>query len=343
MTDTLVFPCNRPARGDFTEIAPGVRWIQMPMPYRLDHINVWAIDDDEGWALVDTGIRTEEAVSVWETLITKPPLTAPLTRVLVTHMHADHIGLAGWLTRRYDVRLWISSLEYLMGRTLVSDSGREAPADALKFYREAGWSESAIEGYRARFGNFGTQIYTLPDSFHCLRDGMRLRIGRQEWEVVTGYGHSPEHSCLYCPGLKLLISGDQVLPRISSNVSVYPLQPDANPMAEWFASMKNLKQRVPEETLVAPAHHDVFYGLHTRIEQLLRAQTAALERLLALLEQPRRVVDVFSALFRSHVSEADPPQLGMATGEAVANVNYLIHAGQVAREVRDGVAWYRRV
>ncbi|MCK1663548.1 MBL fold metallo-hydrolase [Bradyrhizobium sp. 153] len=343
MTNSLIFPFSPPAQGEFTEIAPGVRWIRLPMPHRLDHVNVWVIDDGDGWALVDTGLRTHEVMSIWEQLVAKPPLTRPLKQLLVTHMDADHIGLAGWLTRRHGVQLWISSLEYLMCRTLMSDSGREAPADAVQFYRNAGWSEAAVERYRLRFGNFGTQIYPLPDSFHRLQDGMRLEIGQHAWEVIAGRGHSPEHCCLYCPELKLLISGDQVLPRISSNVSVYPLQPEANPMAEWFTSLECLRQRVPDEVLVAPAHQDVFLGLHARIEQLLQGKRRGLERLRALLEQPRRAVDTFGALFRRRISEADPEQFRTATGEAVASLNYLIHVGEIAREVRDGLAWYRLI
>lgn len=343
MTDSLVFPHSPPARGELTEIAPGVRWIRLPMSYRLDHINVWVIDDGDGWALVDTGLRTQEAITVWEQLIAQPLLTRPLTRLLVTHMDADHIGLAGWLARQHRAQLFISSLEYLMCRTLISDSSREAPADALQFYREAGWSEPAIERYRVRFGSFGTEIYPLPDSFHRLQDGMILEIGRHAWEVVTGYGHSPEHSCLYCRALKVLISGDQILPRISSNVSVHPLEPEANPMAEWFTSLERLKQRVPDEVLVAPGHYGVFHGLHARIEQLLRGRQEALERLRARLEHPRRVLDVFSALFRTRISEANPQLLGPATGEAVASLNYLISTGEVTREVRDGLAWYRTI
>ncbi|KWV55263.1 MBL fold metallo-hydrolase [Bradyrhizobium macuxiense] len=337
---TLVFPRSPPASGEFIEIAPGVRWIRLPMPYRMDHVNIWAIDDNQGWAMVDTGLRTQEAMSFWKQLMATPPLTKPLTRLLVTHMDADHIGLAGWLTRQHRVQLWISSLEYFMCRALISDTGREAPADALQFYREAGWCESAVESYRIGFGSIGSLIYPLPDKFHNLQDGMILQIGQHLWEVVTGHGHSPEHSCLYCSGLNLLISGDQILPRISTNVSVYPLEPEANPMAKWFTSLERLKNRVPDEVLVAPAHQDVFHGLHARIDQLLRGQQEALERLRALLEQPRRVIDTFSALFRRRISEADLQQLGPATGEAVACLNYLISTGEVSKEVRDGLAWY---
>jgi glyoxylase-like metal-dependent hydrolase (beta-lactamase superfamily II) len=341
--ELISYPLQGPERGQFVDVARGVRWIRLPLPYRLNHINVWAVDDGEGWALVDTGARTEETVAVWEQLTSEPPLNRPLSRVIVTHMHPDHVGMAGWLTRRHHVKLWISSLEYLSCRALVSDTSREAPPDALQFYREAGWGHAAIEGYRARFGNFGKHIYALPDSYKRLKDGQAIVIGEQAWEVVTGNGHSPEHSCLYCPDLKLLISGDQVLPRISSNVSVHPIEPDANPMADWLASLDKVQLRVPDDVLVLPAHNDCFNGLHARIEQLRKGQHKALDHLRDVLVQPQRVVDVFVALFGRPIPESDASQLGLATGEAVASLNYLVHRGEVEREVRDGVAWYRRL
>jgi glyoxylase-like metal-dependent hydrolase (beta-lactamase superfamily II) len=340
--DTVSYPLALPRRGETTEVAPGVRWIRLPLPFRLNHINVWALDDGAGWTLVDTGTRTEETVSTWEDLMSRPPLDAPLTRVIVTHMHPDHVGMAGWLTRKFGVKLWISSLEYLHCRALVADSGREAPADALRFYREAGWGEAALEGYRARFGGFGKHVYALPDSYQRLSDGQKLRIGAHEWEVVAGNGHSPEHSCLYCAELKLLISGDQVLPKISSNVSVYPIEPDANPMADWLASLDRLQARVPDDVLVLPAHNDCFHGLHVRLAHLRDGQHEALDRLRELLAEPKRVIDVFPALFRRPIAESDASQLGLATGEAIACLNYLVHRGDAVKELRDGVAWYRR-
>lgn len=340
--DAVSYPLALPRRGETTPVAPGVRWIRLPLPYRLNHINVWALEDGEGWALVDTGSRTEENVAVWEDLMDRAPLDAPLTRVIVTHMHPDHIGMAGWLTRKFGVKLWISSLEYLHCRALVADSGREAPADALRFYREAGWGEQALEDYRARFGGFGKHVYALPDSFQRLADGLKLRIGAHEWEVVAGNGHSPEHSCLYCPELKLLISGDQVLPKISSNVSVYPLEPEADPMADWLASLDRVQARVPDDVLVLPAHNDCFHGLHVRIRQLREGQQEALDRLRELLAEPRRVVDTFVALFRRPIAETDAGQIGLATGEAVACLNYLVHRGEAVKDVQGGVAWYRR-
>lgn len=339
--DKVDYPHPVPPRGEFHEIAPGVRWIRLPLPFRLNHINVWTLDDGEGWALVDTGVRTEETAAAWERLTAMAPHDRPLTRIFVTHMHPDHIGMAGWLSRKYGARLWISRLEYLTCRVLVSDTNREAPADAVRFYQQAGWSPAAIEAYRARFGKFGLHIHALPDSYKRLEDGQRIRIGAHEWEVVGGNGHSPEHSCLYCPSLKLLISGDQILPKISSNVSLHPNEPEANPMGDWMASLDKLQARVPDDVLVMPAHNDCFHGLHVRIEQLRRGQEQAFDQLREILREPKRVIDVFPALFRRAIDPADASQLGLATGEALACLNYLVQRDEVHRELRDGVAWYR--
>ncbi len=168
-----------------------------------------------------------------------------MTRVIVTHMHPDHIGMAGWITRKFGCRLWITRLEYLMCRVLSADTGREAPEDALRFYRAAGWDQDALDTYQSRFGGFGKALHALPDSFRRLTDGEEIAIGDHVWRVVVGNGHSPEHACLYCPALKLMISGDQVLPRISSNVSVFPTEPDGDPLRDWLTSLARIKTRVP--------------------------------------------------------------------------------------------------
>ncbi|MEY2688842.1 MAG: hypothetical protein RL375_3040, partial [Pseudomonadota bacterium] len=307
-----------PERGRTIEVAPGVHWIRMPLPFRLDHINLWAIDDTDGWALVDTGIRTDETMQTWRALFANQTDTRSLSRVFVTHMHPDHVGMAGWLTRKFKVRLWMTRLEYLTCRVIVSDTGREAPSDGIDFYRRAGWSEAAIETYRVRFGNFGNMIHALPDSFRALHHGEEFAIGKHLWRVIVGNGHSPEHACLYCPELKLFISGDQVLPRISSNVSVYPLEPDTNPMADWLDSLARIKREVPDDVLVLPSHNECFTGLHARIEALQADQQAVMTRLRAALAEPRRAIDVFEALFKRPIGERDVHLLSMATGESLA-------------------------
>lgn len=337
----LDYPFETPPPGGQLDIVEGVIWLRMPMPLQLDHINLWAVRDEGGWAVFDTGMATDASTAAWrQWWATQPQGT--ITRVFVTHMHPDHVGLAGWLTRKFDCRLWMTRLEYLNCRVLVSDTGREAPGEGVAFFQQAGWSESALETYRLRFGNFGKYIHRLPDSYRRIEDGERLRIGAHEWEVVVGNGHSPEHACFYCRDLKLLISGDQVLPRISSNVSVYPTEPDADPMRDWLDSLVRLRQRVPDDVLVLPAHNNPFRGLHARLDYLAEAQRRTLQQLRRALREPKRVTDVFVTLFGRAIGEADVNLLGMATGEAVACLNHLLQRGEAARRIgADGVAWYQ--
>ncbi|MFK7964670.1 MAG: MBL fold metallo-hydrolase [Burkholderiaceae bacterium] len=329
-----------PGPGECTEVAPGVLWLRMPLPYALNHINLWAIRDGEGWAVVDSGVNTPETVKAWRAVMAGPFEGLPITRVICTHMHPDHVGMAGWLTRRFKCPLFMTRLEYLTCRVLVADTGREAPAEAIQFFHRAGWSEESLEDYRARFGGFGRDIHALPENMERLSDNDVLMIGNNEWHIVVGNGHSPEHACLYCPALELLISGDQVLPRISSNVSVFPTEPAADPLGDWITSIAKLRQKIPDSVLVLPSHNEPFRGLHARLDALDRGHQVALTRLLKRLDEPRLVVDTFIALFARKI-EGGSGLLGMATGEAVAHLNHLIKAGQVEVNYdEDDLAWY---
>jgi glyoxylase-like metal-dependent hydrolase (beta-lactamase superfamily II) len=212
----------------------------------------------------------------------------------------------------------------------------------VRFYKACGWSNADLEHYRARFGGFGKMVHPLPDSFQRVCAGDRLNIGPYTWQAVIGQGHSPEHLCLYCPQLRLLISGDQVLPKITSNVSVFPTEPEADPLRDWLVSLASVRSEVPDDVLVLPAHNTPFRGLHARTGQLIQGHERGLERLLAELAEPRRAIDVFGVLFRKPVTS--PMALQMATGESVAHLNCLIRRGQVVREPdHTGVAWYRTV
>lgn len=332
---------TEPQTGDGSAVAvvSGVLWLRMPLFAALPWINVWAIADRDGWSIVDTGLKSPDTIDAWQHAFSHALDSAPVTRVVVTHMHPDHCGMAGWIAERFKVRLWMSRLEYLSCRLMAADTGRCAPADGIDFYRAAGWDEEAIERYKAKFGSFGEMIYPLPASYQRLSDGDSLRFGDHEWRVVVGSGHSPEHACLYCPELKLLISGDQVLPRISSNVSVYPTEPDADPLNDWLNSLAGIKKRIPDDVLVLPAHNSPFKGLHARIDELIESHRAGLARLESALATPRRAVDVFGALFARPIQLS---VLGMATGEAVAHLNYLSNTGRATRERDgDGIWWWR--
>lgn len=336
----LSYPfAEAPQPGTVTQVAPGVMWLRMPLPFSLDHINLWAIREADSWTIVDTGIRTNDTLRAWTQLFAGALGDVPVGRVICTHMHPDHIGLAGWLTRRFGARLWTTRLEYLTCRLLVADTGRAAPAEALTFYKATGWPDAELELYKGRFGDFGRMIHEMPDSYRRVSDGEVLDIGGYRWRAIVGRGHSPEHLCLHCADLGIFISGDQVLPKISSNVSVFPTEPDADPLGEWMESLERLQLLVPDEVLVLPAHNLPFRGLHHRLEHLRRSHERSLDRLRDALTEPRRVLDVFSPLYRRTI---DSKQLGLATGEALAHLNYLIARGQALRtRDADGIDWYR--
>ena len=279
---------DRPDPGEVLDIDAGLRWLRLPLPFMLNHINVWLLRDAGGWALVDTGLFTRPTRDAWRQVITEALGGEPLTRVLVTHLHPDHVGCAGWLARKFGVELWMARDEYLLCRVLVADTGKPAPPEGVSFYRAAGFGPEELDHYTENFGAFGRVVSPLPESYRRLRDGLELTIGETRWQVIVGRGHSPEHACLYDPHRRLLISGDQILPTISSNVSVWPTEPTANPLDLWFASLARLRAELPADVLVLPAHGQPFRGAHTRLEQLAAEHEEGLARLRELCRDPRR-------------------------------------------------------
>ena len=329
----------QPETGEAVDILPGLKWLRLPLPFLLGHINVWLLEDGDGWALADTGIFTNTTREVWEYVFERYLDNAPITRVIVTHLHPDHVGCAGWLCERFDIELSMSREEYLLCRILTSDTGLPAPEEGRRFYRAAGFSKENLDRYIEMFGSFGTVVSPLPQSYRRLYGGLAFTIGNYQWQVITGRGHSPEHACLYCTELNVLISGDQILPTISSNVSVYPTEPAANPLADWFESLHRLKALLPYDALILPAHGKPFRAVKTRLDALIDEHETGLGKLRKLCLEPKRAVDVFTALFKSRITESN---LLMATGEAVAHLNYLLEQGEMDRDIdTKGVAWYR--
>ncbi|HYC75611.1 MBL fold metallo-hydrolase [Brevundimonas sp.] len=335
----LIYPFGPPpGSGEAVEVAPDILWMRLAMPIALNHINVYAVRDGEGWALVDTGLDLAATREEWERLLTGPLEDRPVTRVICTHMHPDHIGLAGWLCARFEAPLEMARLEYVTARMLLADTGQAAPEEGAVFYRAAGWDDAQVEGYRTGYGQFGRFVSPMPAGFARMREGGRVWIGGQDWRVVVGEGHSPEHACLWREADGIVLGGDQILPKISSNVSVWPTEPDADPLGDWLASLKRMKTVFPDEVLVLPSHGEPFRGVQARLEALIRGHLAALKRLERTLRTPCRAVDVFPALFARPVGDG---VRSMATGESVAHLNYLLHRGRASRSRdADGVDWW---
>ena len=331
---------SKPESGQTMQVADGIHWLRMPLPFDLDHINLWLLEDDGGWVIVDTGISSDTSKTIWNGVFDDTMRGLPVTRVITTHLHPDHMGCAGWLSRRFGVDLWMTREEYMLGRRLVADTGKPAPEEAIRFYAAAGFSDEALQEYRERFGFFGRLVSRLPESYVRIQENDRLALGGRSWRVLIGRGHSPEHACLYCEESNLLISGDQVLPTISANVSVWPTGPTANPLKHWLESLADLREQIPADVLVLPAHGKPFRGAHERIDAITTEHLRRLEILHEHLAEPCRVVDTFRVLFGRRVPAGHRT---MATGEAIAHINYLLATGDAVMEAdASGVHWYRR-
>ena len=324
---------DAPEPGSATEVAPGVFWLRFALPMTgLNHINLWALRDGDGWVVVDTGIADRTSRDIWKTHFEGLLEGRPVNRVICTHLHPDHTGLAGWLCRRFGAPLLMTRGEYFLCRLLAADTGQAAPREGVRFYEKSGFTQDQIELYKSRFGGFGKAISPLPQSYDRLVAGETGQIGGRKWEVIIGSGHSPEHACLYCPELNLVLSGDQLLPNISSNVSVWPTEPEGNPLEDWISSCHHLLAQLPEDVLVCPAHGIPFRGAHKRLRKLIEHHEKALNRLAEHCRTPRLATEVYSVLFRREINDRNRI---MAVGESVAHLNCLKGRGVVSRRLND--------
>jgi glyoxylase-like metal-dependent hydrolase (beta-lactamase superfamily II) len=333
-----------PAPGKAFQVAPGILWLRLPLPMALDHVNAYALDDrlhgGDGWTVVDPGMHTPATLAAWETALAGPLAGAPVTRVIVTHYHPDHIGMAGWFQSR-GADLVTPRLGWVTARMLTLDV-QPVPAPAtLDFWRRAGMPETEIaRRARQRPFNFADVVATLPPGFTRLSEGDRLRAGGRDWSVLFGHGHAPDHAVLWSDDGSLVLGGDQLLPGISANLSVYAAEPAADPVGDWMASTRGFQPVATGAELVLPGHKLPFTGLPLRLTQMIANHEGALDRLLDHLATPRTAVDCFAPLFKRDIG---PATYTMALGEAVAHLNHLGRANLAMVEAReDGAILWRR-
>jgi glyoxylase-like metal-dependent hydrolase (beta-lactamase superfamily II) len=327
-----------PAPGEVLELAPGVRWLRMGLPFALDHINLWLLrdrdaDGREGWAIVDCGIADDATRQAWEQVFERHLEGLPVLRVIVTHMHPDHIGNAHWLCDRWQCRLWISATDWNAARMASRSTTGFGGDSAAAFFAEHGLVDpAAVEKVRARANYYASMVPEVPARFRRLIDGQVVRIGEHGWRCMVGYGHAPEHMSLYGEALGVLISGDMVLPRISTNVSVIDIEPEANPLPLYLQSIAGMRA-LPADTLVLPSHGRPFRGLRERISQLERHHDERLaEALAACRAKPCSAADLLPVLFRRPL---DLHQTTFAMGEAVAHLHALAEEGKLAPVIGD--------
>jgi len=340
----LTYPWGEtiPEPGRAIVVGDGVRWMRLPLPFALDHINIWLLRDEidgrQGWTIVDTGVARDEVRAQWEAIFENELDGLPVLRVVATHMHPDHVGLAHWLCERWGATFWITMTEFVTARLWsrppvngTAEGGAGGNLALAHFVRHGLVDPIAQDQIRQRGSYYPTLVPDVPASFRRIMDGDVLTIGGRDWRVIVGYGHSPEHASLYCDTLRMLISGDMLLPRISTNVSVFSFEPEANPLPLYLKSLKRF-DALPDDTLVLPSHGRPFKNMHERIAQQHTHHAERLQEVLTACRVPCSAGDIVPVMFRRKL---DSHQLTFAIGEALAHLHALYYQGKLRRLLGD--------
>lgn len=325
-----------PAEGEAIEVAPGILWMRLPLPMALDHVNIFALDEGDAWTIIDTGFDSKRGRAIWQSLLAGPLAGKPVGRVVVTHHHPDHIGLAGWFQAQ-GAELLTTRTAWLYARMLVLDVQALPSPQQVAFLRAAGMPADLLERRATtRPFNFADMVSPLNIGFTRLVEGQEITLGQRRWRVHMGDGHAPEHATFWSLEDNLVLGGDQLLPSISANIGVYPTEPDADPLGEWLASCARFMPMARADHFVLPGHKLPFTGLPLRLHQMVENHIGALNRLRAHLTTPRTAAECFMPVFKREIAG---DAYGLALVEAVAHLNHLLHLGEVYRTMGADGAW----
>jgi len=331
---TIAFPYSeKPEDEHPVIIEEGILWFRLPLPMALDHVNVFVFEEDHGWTIIDTGFYTRRGVEIWQNIIAKHLDPKPVNRVIVTHYHPDHIGMAGWLGSEFNAEIVTTRISWLLARMLVLDVQEKPTDEIISYFKNAGMTKEKLEERKnSRPFNFADVVHHIPLGYTRISEADTIMIGKRNWTVRIGHGHAPSHATFWSEDGSMCLGGDQFLPDITPNIGVYATEPEANPLKEWLESCRIFYETTNNETLVLAGHKSPFRGVKERLGQLIDHHKVCLDSLLSYLSKPRTVIECFEILFGRRIPERE---FGLATAEAYAHLNFLWKEGKISRTLHE--------
>lgn len=336
--EKIKFPFETPpVEGAAIDVAPGIKWLRLPLPMKLDHVNIYALEDGDGWCIIDSGFHSKRMLATWDTIISETLGNKPINKILVTHHHPDHVGMAGWLQSKHGAELISTRTSWLFARMLTLDNQQTPPPETVAFYESAGMDPTILDERRTQKPfNYADIVYPMPLGFRRIKQGDTLTIGTRTFDVHIGNGHAPEHATLWSRDDNIVIAGDQILPGISPNLGVYATEPDADPVSGWLDACERFADMAHENHFVLPGHKLPFTGLPARMRQLIDNHHHALERLYDHLKTPSTAAECFTPLFKRSIGAGE---YGLALVESIAHLNHLHQQGKISRIRNGSHAW----
>ncbi len=321
-----------PRAGGAVEIKTGIYWLRLPIPFELNHINVWLLEDGDGYTLIDTGISAKKTCAAWEQLFSDVIKEKSIKRIIVTHFHPDHFGLTGWLSERTQAQ-YLTSKETVERVSFLLDSKNKDNIETrMEFYQHHEVSDIDFFEDFLKGSLYAAVVSGSPDTHTEIKEGEIITIGENDWRAIMTYGHAPGHINLYSESLNMLISGDQILPTITSNVSVHADKPEENPLDDYLKSFKKFES-LPADTMVLPSHGKIFEGIHLRIEEIIEHHHETLEKVFGICEKAHSTAELVPKLFRRKLEGINTV---LAFGEALSHLNYLCGQQRLQRTLESG-------
>ena len=326
-----------PSNGEPMRVADDLYLLRLPLPFALDHVNVWLLEGDSGWTIIDSGLGTDQCLDIWEKILDGLLKSKPVEKLILTHYHPDHVGLSGDLVQRTGACVFMSRTEWLTANMLFHDTRGEMNSGMLRLFHQHGLPDNCFDQMKKTKNIFASRCSSLPLSYQRLKHGDVIEIAGSDWQCRQGQGHSPEHIALFNKDRKILIAGDHILPKITPNIPMPVQETSANPIAAYINSL-NTYRDIDDDVLVLPSHRLPFRGIRIRIDQLITHHYQRLDHLFEACDKPVNVYQVLPVLFKRKL---DLNQMKFAMLEALSHMVFLEQAGRLRKSVVKGVHTYQ--